>query len=160
MPWALARSLMQQDWHDSTHPNCSVQADPLRKYFANIHARAVKSYQTASVRTGSRFMHLLDEVGRPFVMSADVPAHRIAIMRKAFEDSILPKPKGRACQSTLFGRNAARVATKMATAAPSIMAWSKEIYEWRRGSSGEYSNPVPLPAPSISKRDRLRRFYR
>jgi ornithine cyclodeaminase/alanine dehydrogenase-like protein (mu-crystallin family) len=35
-------------------------ADPQRRYFANIHAGAVQSYQTACVRAGSHFM-LMDE---------------------------------------------------------------------------------------------------
>jgi alanine dehydrogenase len=38
----------------------SDTADPQRKYFANIHAGAVRSYQTACVRAGSHFM-LMDE---------------------------------------------------------------------------------------------------
>jgi ornithine cyclodeaminase/alanine dehydrogenase-like protein (mu-crystallin family) len=38
----------------------SDTADPKRRYFANIHAGAVQSYQTACVRAGSHFM-LMDE---------------------------------------------------------------------------------------------------
>jgi ornithine cyclodeaminase/alanine dehydrogenase-like protein (mu-crystallin family) len=38
----------------------SETADPKRRYFANIHAGAVQSYQTACVRAGSHFM-LMDE---------------------------------------------------------------------------------------------------
>ena len=39
-------------------------ADPKRRYFANIHAGAVQTYQTACVRAGSHFM-LMDEQQRP-----------------------------------------------------------------------------------------------
>lgn len=38
----------------------SDTADPRRRYFANIHAGAVQTYQTACVRAGSHFM-LMDE---------------------------------------------------------------------------------------------------
>jgi alanine dehydrogenase len=38
----------------------SDTADPKRRYFANVHAGAVQSYQTACVRAGSHFM-LMDE---------------------------------------------------------------------------------------------------
>jgi len=38
----------------------SDTADPKRRYFANIHAGAVQTYQTACVRAGSHFM-LMDE---------------------------------------------------------------------------------------------------
>lgn len=39
-------------------------ADPKRRYFANIHAGAVQSYQTACVRAGSHFMLTDDNSGQ------------------------------------------------------------------------------------------------
>ena len=76
-----------------------------------------------------------DEIGRPFIMSRQVPAERLAIMRKAFNDTmkdpafiadmdklghpVLPLP----------GEEAEKIVVKMSGAAPEILKKARAIYE-------------------------------
>jgi hypothetical protein len=76
-----------------------------------------------------------DEIGRPFIMSRQVPEERLAILRKAFMDTmkdpaflgdmkklghpVLPLP----------GERAEAIIGKMAGASPAVLKRARAIYE-------------------------------
>ena len=76
-----------------------------------------------------------DEMGRSFVMSGDVPADRIAIMRKAFDDTmkdpafLAEMKKEQLPVHPLTGEEAAQIVTKMMAVSPAIIAKAKKIFE-------------------------------
>ena len=76
-----------------------------------------------------------DEVGRSYVMSADVPADRIAIMRKAFDDTmkdpafLAETEKEQLPVHPLTGEEAGQIVAKMMTVSPAIIARAKKMYE-------------------------------
>jgi tripartite-type tricarboxylate transporter receptor subunit TctC len=76
-----------------------------------------------------------DEVGRPFVMSKQVPAERVAIMRKAFDETMLDKEfladmaKQQNPVNPLSGQEAETIVAKMMSAPPAVVAKAKAIYE-------------------------------
>jgi tripartite-type tricarboxylate transporter receptor subunit TctC len=76
-----------------------------------------------------------DEVGRPFVMSKQVPAERVAIIRKAFDDTMKDKDfladsdKQQLPVNPLTGQEAEAIVAKMMNAAPAVVAKAKAIYE-------------------------------
>jgi tripartite-type tricarboxylate transporter receptor subunit TctC len=76
-----------------------------------------------------------DEVGRSFVVSGDVPADRLAILRKAFNDTmkdpafIAEAQKARSPMQPLTGEEAGQIVAKIMAASPAVVARAKEIYE-------------------------------
>ena len=76
-----------------------------------------------------------NEVGRPFMMSGDVPADRIAIMRKAFDDTmkdpafLAETEKEQLPVHPLTGEEAGQIVAKMTSVSPAIIAKAKKIYE-------------------------------
>ena len=76
-----------------------------------------------------------DEVGRPFIMSKQVPADRLAIVRKAFEDTmkdpgfLADMAKAQLSVHPLTGEEAAKVVDELISAPPNIVALAKPIYE-------------------------------
>ena len=76
-----------------------------------------------------------DEIGRPFIMSKQVPADRVATVRKAFNDTmkdaafIADMDKMQLPIAPLTGEEADAVVEKMLTAPPKILAAAKAIYE-------------------------------
>lgn len=80
------------------------------------------------------FLDGANDVGRPFVMSSEVPADRIAIMRAAF-DATMQDPEFLAAAkkellpvNPLTGQEAEKIVDKMVGAPPSIVAKATEIY--------------------------------
>jgi tripartite-type tricarboxylate transporter receptor subunit TctC len=76
-----------------------------------------------------------DEVGRPFVMSRQVPADHVAIMRKAF-DEVMKDPafladmeKQQLPVIPLNGQEAEAIVGKIMSSPPEIIAKAREIYE-------------------------------
>jgi tripartite-type tricarboxylate transporter receptor subunit TctC len=76
-----------------------------------------------------------DEVGRPFVMSRQVPADHVAIMRKAF-DEVMKDPafladmeKQQLPVLPVTGQQAETIVGKIASSPPAIIAKAREIYE-------------------------------
>ena len=76
-----------------------------------------------------------DLVGRPFVMSRQVPAERLDIMRKAF-DAAMRDPglraeaqKAQLTLSPLTGLEAEDIIGKMRNVSPAIIEKAREIYE-------------------------------
>jgi hypothetical protein len=76
-----------------------------------------------------------DGVGRPFIMSKQVPADRIAIIRKAFNETMQDKDfladmaKQQNPVNPLTGEEAEVVVAKMMSAPPAVVAKAKAIYE-------------------------------
>jgi tripartite-type tricarboxylate transporter receptor subunit TctC len=80
-------------------------------------------------------LNAADIVGRPFVMSKQVPPERQAILRKAFDDTMKDKAflaemeKQQLPVIPLTSREAEAVVAKMTNVSPAIVAQAKEIYE-------------------------------
>ncbi len=76
-----------------------------------------------------------DEVGRPFVMSKQVPAERVAIIRKAFNETMQDKEfladmaKQQNPVNPMTGEEAETIVAKMMNAPPAVVAKAKAIYE-------------------------------
>lgn len=76
-----------------------------------------------------------DEVGRSFVMSADVPADRLAILRQAFNDTmkdpalIAEAEKALTPVHPLTGEEADQTVANMVKVSPDIIAKAKKMYE-------------------------------
>src|SRR5579864_2611138 len=76
-----------------------------------------------------------DEVGRPFIMSKQVPAERVAIIRKAFNETMQDKDlrtdmeKQQLPVNPITGEEAETIVTKMMSAPPAVVAKAKAIYE-------------------------------
>ena len=75
-----------------------------------------------------------DEVGRPFVMSAQVPPDRLAIMRKAFADTmkdpaLLAEARKEGLPiNPLTADEADKIVARMTSATPELVAKAREIY--------------------------------
>jgi tripartite-type tricarboxylate transporter receptor subunit TctC len=76
-----------------------------------------------------------DEVGRPFVMSKQVPADRVAIIRKAFNETLQDKAfladmeKQQLPVNPISGEEAEAIVNKMMSAPPAVVAKAQAIYE-------------------------------
>jgi tripartite-type tricarboxylate transporter receptor subunit TctC len=76
-----------------------------------------------------------DEVGRPFIMSKQVPPDRVAILRKAFDDTMQDKEfladmeKQQLPVNPISGEEAETIVAKMMNAPPAVVAKAKAIYE-------------------------------
>ena len=87
---------------------------------------------------GRRTLDLLDaadEVGRPFIMSRQVPAERVAILRKAFDETmkdpafLADMEKQQLPVIPLTGTEAEAIVAKIGGASPAIVAKARQIYE-------------------------------
>jgi tripartite-type tricarboxylate transporter receptor subunit TctC len=76
-----------------------------------------------------------DEVGRSFVMSGDVPADRLAIMRKAFDDTmkdpalLAETEKAQIPVHPLTGEEAGQIVAKITAVSPALIAEAKKMFE-------------------------------
>ena len=76
-----------------------------------------------------------DEVGRPFVMSKQVPPERVAIIRKAFNETMQDKDfladmeKQQLPVNPITGEEAETIVAKMMNAPPAVVAKARAIYE-------------------------------
>ncbi|MGB6534719.1 MAG: hypothetical protein WBF58_02020 [Xanthobacteraceae bacterium] len=76
-----------------------------------------------------------DEVGRPFVMSKQVPADRLAILRKAFDDTmkdpgfLADMSKEQLPVHPMTGQEAEKIVGELMSAPANIIAQAKAIYE-------------------------------
>src|SRR5579862_201713 len=76
-----------------------------------------------------------DEVGRPFIMSKDVPVDHLAIIRKAFDDTmkdpafLADMDKQQLPVHPLTGDQAQKIVSELVDAPPAIVALAKPIYE-------------------------------
>jgi tripartite-type tricarboxylate transporter receptor subunit TctC len=76
-----------------------------------------------------------DEVGRPFIMSKDVPADHLAIIRKAFDDTVTDPAfladmaKQQLPVHPIGGEKAEAIVNELVSAPPAIVEEAKPIYE-------------------------------
>jgi len=76
-----------------------------------------------------------DEVGRPFIMSKEVPADRLAVIRKAFDDTmkdpafLAEMEKQQLPVHPLTGDEAEKIVNELVDAPPAIIAQAKPLYE-------------------------------
>jgi tripartite-type tricarboxylate transporter receptor subunit TctC len=76
-----------------------------------------------------------DEVGRPFIMSKQVPADHLAIVRKAFDDTmkdpdfLAEMAKQQLPVHPLTGQDAEKIVRELASASPNVVAAAKPIYQ-------------------------------
>jgi len=76
-----------------------------------------------------------DEVGRPFIMSKDVPPDRLAVIRKAFDDTtkdpgfLADMEKQQLPVHPLDGEHAQATVNELMNVPPAIVAQAKPIYE-------------------------------
>jgi tripartite-type tricarboxylate transporter receptor subunit TctC len=80
-------------------------------------------------------LNAADVVGRPFAMSKQAPAERVALLRKAFSDTmkdpvfLAEMEKQQLPVIPLSGEEAEAVVAKMMNVSPAIVARAKEIYD-------------------------------
>jgi tripartite-type tricarboxylate transporter receptor subunit TctC len=97
--------------------------------FINTFAKTDDQKQLLDVLNGA------DVVGRPFVMSKQVPADRVAILRKAFNDTmkdpafVAEMEKSQLPLNPMTGEEAEGVVSKLMKVPPNVIAKAKEIYE-------------------------------
>ena len=102
---------------------------PESAIFINNFAKTEQQKQILNV------LNAADEVGRPFIMSKQVPAERVAIMRKAFSDTmkdptfLAEMEKQQLPVIPVIGADAEAIVGKMMNVSPQIVAKAKEIYE-------------------------------
>jgi hypothetical protein len=76
-----------------------------------------------------------DEIGRPFIMSRQVPAERLAILRKAFSDTMRDQAfladmdKLGHPVLPLAGEEAEKIVARMSGASPEVLKRARTIYE-------------------------------
>ena len=102
---------------------------PESAVFINTFAKTEEQRQLLDV------LNAADEVGRPFIMSKQVPAERIAILRNAFNATmkdpafLADMAKQQLPVHPLSGEEAEAVVARMANVPPEIAAKAKAIYE-------------------------------
>ena len=102
---------------------------PESAIFINTFAKTDEQRQLLDV------LNAADVVGRPFIMSRQVPAERVAIMRKAFNDTmkdpafIADMEKQQNPLNPMTGEEAEAVVTKMMNVPPNIIAKARQVYE-------------------------------
>lgn len=76
-----------------------------------------------------------DEVGRPFIMSKQVPPYRVAILRKAFNDTmkdpefVADMTKEKLPVHPVTGEDAEKIVNELITAPSRTVAQAKAIYQ-------------------------------
>jgi tripartite-type tricarboxylate transporter receptor subunit TctC len=97
--------------------------------FVDSFATSDQQRQLLRVLDGS------DEVGRPFIMSKQVPADRLAIVRKAFDDTVkdpgylADMAKEQLPVHPMSGQDAEKIVNELTSIPVNIVAQAKSIYE-------------------------------
>jgi tripartite-type tricarboxylate transporter receptor subunit TctC len=102
---------------------------PSSAVFINTFAKTEEQRQLLNV------LNAADEIGRPFIVSKQVPAERLAILRNGFNATmrdpafLADMEKQQLPVHPLRGEDAEAIVVKMATAPTAIVAKAKAIYE-------------------------------
>jgi tripartite-type tricarboxylate transporter receptor subunit TctC len=102
---------------------------PASAPFINTFAKSDDQKQLLDV------LNAADVVGRPFIMSKEVPADRVAIIRKAFDETMKDPAfmadleKQQLPLNPMTGDEAEAVVSKLINVPPAIVAKAKEIYQ-------------------------------
>jgi tripartite-type tricarboxylate transporter receptor subunit TctC len=129
-------SSIPEDWINKGLAHCFVRFTQDRP--SEIPESAVYIGKFATSDEQKQLLKLLDggdEVGRPFIMSKDVPADRLAIIRKAFDDTmkdsafLADMAKQQLPVHPLGGQQAAAIIDQLMNVPPAIVAQAKAIYD-------------------------------
>jgi tripartite-type tricarboxylate transporter receptor subunit TctC len=102
---------------------------PETAVFINTFAKTDEQKQLLDILNGA------DVVGRPFIVSKQVPADRVAILRKAFSDTMkdpafmAEMEKQQLPLNPMTGEESEAVVTKLMNVPANIIAKAKEIYD-------------------------------
>jgi tripartite-type tricarboxylate transporter receptor subunit TctC len=102
---------------------------PESAIFINNFAKTEEQRQLLDV------LNAADAVGRPFILSRQVPAARVAVLRKAFNDTMVDKAfladmdKQQLPVNPMTGEESEQIVARMMRASPAIVAKAKEIYD-------------------------------
>jgi tripartite-type tricarboxylate transporter receptor subunit TctC len=129
-------SSVPPDWIDGGRVHAFVRFS--RERAAEIPESAVYIGTFATSDEQKQLLNLLnggDEVGRPFVMSSDVPPDHLAIIRQAF-DATMKDPSFLADMAKeqlpvhpLTGDQASKIVNELVNVSPAIVAHAKPLYE-------------------------------
>jgi tripartite-type tricarboxylate transporter receptor subunit TctC len=102
---------------------------PASAVFINTFTKTDEQRQILNV------LNAADEVGRPFIMSRQVPAERLAILRKAFNDTmkdpafLVDMEKQQLPVNPATGEESEATVAKMTNVSPAVAAKARAIYE-------------------------------
>ena len=128
-------SSIPQEWVKNGKAHMFVRFAPQRPPEIPESAIFIEDKANAQQKQLLEVLDAADEVGRPFVMSNQVPADRIAIMRKAFDDTmkdpgLLAAAKtAQLAVNPMTGQESEEVVKKLVSAPPDVVKQAKEIYE-------------------------------
>jgi tripartite-type tricarboxylate transporter receptor subunit TctC len=129
-------SSIPQDWLDKGTAHMFVRFNKDRPEEIPESAVYINTFaKTQEQRDLLDFLDAANDVGRPYVMSSAVPADRIAIMRKAFDDTmkdpafLAQAKKGQLPIHPVDAADAEKSVNEILQASPAIIAKAKEIYE-------------------------------
>ena len=129
-------SSIPADWlrDDKAHPFVRFNRERPPEISAN--ARFIDDFATTQdQRELLDVLNAEKEVGRSFMMSAGVPADRLATLRKAFDDTmtdpafLAEMEKQRLPLHPMNGEEAGQIVARMTSVSPAIIAGVKKIYE-------------------------------
>jgi tripartite-type tricarboxylate transporter receptor subunit TctC len=129
-------SSIPQEWIDKGLAHSFVRFTRDRP--AEVPESAVSIGTFATGDDQKQLLRLLsggDEVGRPFIMSKDVPPDRVAILRKAFDDTmtdpafVAEMERQQLPVHPLTGEAAAKIVGELHDVPASIVAQAKSIYD-------------------------------
>ena len=129
-------SSIPQEWIDKGLAHSFVRFTKERP--EEIPQNAVYIGQFTTSDEQQQLLNLLntgDEVGRPFIMSKDVPADHLAIIRKAFDDTVKDPAfvadmvKQQLPVHPIGGEQAQTIVSGLVNVPASIVAQAKSIYE-------------------------------
>jgi hypothetical protein len=104
------------------------------------HVPASAAYVGAFAKTDEQrvvlaLLNASDELGRPFIVSSAVPADRLAILRRAFDETMrddafrADMEKESLPIVPLAGQQAADVVGRLSSVPPGVMALARKIYQ-------------------------------
>jgi tripartite-type tricarboxylate transporter receptor subunit TctC len=124
------------DWLSDNKAHPFVRFNKERPPEMTENARFIDDFATSQEQKD--LLDVLDagrEVGQSFMMSGDVPADRLAILRKSFADTmkdpgfLAEMEKEQLSVHPLTGEEDGQIVAKMTTVSPAIIAEVKKIYE-------------------------------
>lgn len=98
-------------------------------------ARSIEDFVTSQEQRDVLSVLSADEIGRPFAVSRDVPADRLAILRKAFDDLMADKNFRTEMTRLLLpvypisGPDSDQIVAKMLNVRPEVAAKAKKIFQ-------------------------------
>ena len=129
-------TVIPSDWIESRRAKLFVRMTRERPADMPEAARFINDFATTQAQRDTLdLLNVSNELGRPYVMAGEVPAELVAIIRKAFDETM--KDEAYLAESAkqllpvnpISGLEAARIVDKMMSAPPDVLARAKKIYE-------------------------------